>query len=361
MYMLVLQCIFHFLEQPACEIFAMHHNRLSLSIQTDPIVIATLLNAEGVIDNATLNKIQILEDTGTAVLLEKMEKAVYKNYLNLKKFAIILAKFKNTGLVGESILRAYGNYSFHHSQCKLLPIQKQRLFPDDYSEVIKTHDNIKIIIPRNYEPKFKEMRSNWTSTIINVVNLIMKVPPDQLMDYLFVYLMSAKQVTKADLLQIMIEECSLIDISLLGGIIEHFDIQEAKPIIKQYMMMVDGFCENFLLHFNEHISNYPILDGERITIEVNKKVDDKTLKDIDDLLHIAFEKLSHNVKLVVIRESNSFIIICSFPLILTDLLIATAIENIELLKDEGMQQLTIGYVNVYSNNKVVYTAMYNTF
>ena len=196
------------------------------------------------------------------------------------------------------------------------------------------------------------MRSNWAATIIDVVNLIMKVPPDQLMDYLFVHLMSAKQVTKASLLQIMTEECSLIDISLLGGIVERFEIQEAKPIIKQYTMMLDDFCKNVSLHFNELILNYPILDGERITIEVNKKVNDKTLNDIDDLLHIAFEKLSHNVKVVVIRESNSFIIICSFPLILTDLLVASAFKNIELLKDEGVQQLTIGYVNVYSNNKV---------
>ena len=203
------------------------------------------------------------------------------------------------------------------------------------------------------------MRSSWSTTITDVVNLIMKVPQDQLMDYLFVYLMSAKQVTKESLLQIMTEECSLIDISFLGGIVERFEIQEAKPIIKRYTMMLDDFCKNVSLHFNEFISNYPILDGERITIEVNKKVNDKTLNDIDDLLHIAFEKLSHNVKVVVIRESNSFIIVCSFPLFLTDFLIAAAIKNIELLKDEGVQQLTIGYVNMYSNNKV-YTAVYNT-
>lgn len=111
------QCIFHFLEQPACEIFTKHHKRLSLSIQTDPIAIATLLNAEGVIDNATLNKIQTLEDMGTVVLLQEMEKAIYKSYLNLKKFAIILTKFKDTDLVGKSILKAYGNYIFHHSKC----------------------------------------------------------------------------------------------------------------------------------------------------------------------------------------------------------------------------------------------------
>ena len=99
-----------FLEQPACDIFTKHHKRLSLSIQTDPIVIATLLNAEGVIDNATLKKIRTLEDMRTIVLLQEMEKAVYKSYLNLKKFAIILTKFTSTYSVGESILKAYGNY-----------------------------------------------------------------------------------------------------------------------------------------------------------------------------------------------------------------------------------------------------------
>ena len=203
------------------------------------------------------------------------------------------------------------------------------------------------------------MRSNWTATIKDVLDLIMKVPQDQLMDYLSVYLM--KQVTKDNLRPIIISKNSLINISFLEGIVKYFEIQEAKPIIKQYKMMVDDFCKNVLLHFNEHISSYPTLDGERITIKVNKKVDNITLNDINDLLHIAFEKLSHNVEVVVIQESNSFIIVCSFPLILTDLLVATAIKNIELLKNEGVQQLTIGYVNVYSNNKVVYTAVYNTF
>ena len=55
-----------------------------------------------------------------------MEKAIYKSYLNLKKFAIILTKFKDTDLVGKSILKAYGNYIFHHSKCKLLLIQEKR-------------------------------------------------------------------------------------------------------------------------------------------------------------------------------------------------------------------------------------------
>ena len=114
-------------------------------------------------------------------------------------------------------------------------------------------------------------------------------------------------------------------------------------------------CNNKLDHhqtIHELILNYPILDGKRITIEVNKKVNDKTLNDIDDLLHIAFEKLSHNVKVVVIQESNSFIIVCSFPLILTDLLVATAIKNMGVLKDERCTTTDHGYVNVYSNNKV---------
>ena len=105
-----MQCIIHFLEQSACEIFTKHHKRLSLSIQTDPVVIAIILNAEGIIDNATLNIIQISENKGIRFLLYAMKKAVYKRNLNLKKIAIILKKFKNTVLVGKSILKAYGNY-----------------------------------------------------------------------------------------------------------------------------------------------------------------------------------------------------------------------------------------------------------
>ena len=229
-------------------------------------------------------------------------------------------------------------------------------FTDEETESVDIAGGIKIRIPRNYEPKFKELRFLWKTAILDVVNLI-KFPAsqDKLMDYFF---MDSKFVRekpgKESVLNIIKEKCSLIDITALEEIVSYLEIQEAKQIIKRYKTMVEEFRKNVSLRLglNETIYEYPILKGEKIIIEVNRKVDDNTLNDVEDILQIAFENYFSNVKLVAIRESNSFIIICSFPLILTELLTATAVKNIELLKEEGVQQLTIGYVNVYSHNKV---------
>ena len=217
-------------------------------------------------------------------------------------------------------------------------------------------DELKVNVSYSYGLEFKDMRSKWRSTRSKVWKLFEHISLEEMKDYFIGEEDLPNFGTREDIQKFVMEKSSLIDIHMLVGMVEHFEINKAKPIIEKYQKMVDEFCKNvpLRLSLNEIISSYPILDGEKIVIKVVRKIDDKTLKDIDDLLHIAFEKLSRKVKLVVIRESNSFIVICSFPLILTDFLIATAIKNIELLKDEGVQQLTIGYVKVYSNNKVVY-------
>ncbi|XP_019854903.1 PREDICTED: uncharacterized protein LOC109583850 [Amphimedon queenslandica] len=326
-------------KQPACFIFNKFHKRIFSSIRGYPEAIATLLHKEEMISDKVLKRIETNKGMGTDILLDEVHKIVYKNYKNVKKFAVILKKFTTTELVGKSILLEYG-----------------KKFTDEETESVDIAGAVKIRIPRNYEPKFKELRFLWWTTILDVVNLI-KFPASQekLMDYFFIdSKFVGEKPVKESVLNIMKDKCSLIDITTLEEIIRYLEIQEAKPIIKRYKKMVEEFCKDVSLRFglNETIYKHPILKGERITIEVNRKVDDNTLNDIEDLLQIAFENYFFSVKLVTIRESNSFIIICSFPLILTDVLTATAVKNIEALKQKGIQQLTIGYVNVYSHGKV---------
>ena len=221
--------------------------------------------------------------------------------------------------------------------------------------------DIKIRIPRNYEPEFKKLRSLWWTTILDVIDSI-KVSQVYVKDYLFGLNIEVEKPGKVSLslLEFMKEKCSLIDITYLNKFAERFGNYQAKQIIKQYETAVEEFRKNVSLQLslNETIYKYPVLKGEKIIIEVNRKVDDTTLNDIEDILQSAFEELSFNVELVTIQKSNSFIIICSFPLILTDVITAKAVKNIELLKQKGVQQLTIGYINVYSHNKVCFMIKY---
>lgn len=208
----------------------------------------------------------------------------------------------------------------------------------------------KITFPLSYQPEFKKMRHELIRTIKKVLNFA-DFSLEDIKDSLYGIADLTNCNTTRDLLQFMIDKNTLYDTTLLEAFIEELGIKGAEPIIQQYKLKVDEFCKNIplRLNINQLLSDYPILVSETIVIEVNKEVDDKTFEDIKHLLFIAFESFSNSVKLSIIRESNSFTIICSFPLILTELLIALAFKNTELLAKEGVQHLTIGYVNVFSH------------
>ena len=159
-----------------------------------------------------------------------------------------------------------------------------------------------------------------------------------------------------EIMQIIIDQCSLVDLTLLEGIIERFNIEEAKKHINEYKETLQDFCSNISLHswLNETIGCFSSLQCETLQFSVDKSVDERTLKDVHDLTAIAFESLSPNVRVIVIKEGNSFTITCSFPLVLSESLIATALKNLEQLKKEGLMKLTIGYSTVYCQNKVTY-------
>uniref|UniRef100_A0A1X7T4V9 Death domain-containing protein n=1 Tax=Amphimedon queenslandica TaxID=400682 RepID=A0A1X7T4V9_AMPQE len=89
------------------------------------------------------------------------------------------------------------------------------------------------------------------------------------------------------------------------------------------------------------------LQCERITIVVDEDAADRTIKDIKKLSKNIFKKLSPHIKLNVIKDGDSFTITCSFPLILSEQLITAALNNIDVLKENKVKRLTIGYCTVY--------------
>ena len=154
-----------------------------------------------------------------------------------------------------------------------------------------------------------------------------------------------------DIIKLIGDNCSLIDIALLEGVVDRFNVEEAKTAIQRYKDEIESFHQEgrpLRRFLNKELALSSPLQCETATITVNKAVDDYELKDINILMTVAFEALAPNVKMVVIREreDNSFTITCSFPLTISESLINTALENIEALIERGVQRLTIGYCTI---------------
>ena len=152
-----------------------------------------------------------------------------------------------------------------------------------------------------------------------------------------------------DLLTILADECSLTNVSLLEAVADRFQLTAAKEFIQKYKEEVDKFCKDTLLEkcIGETISSDSLLKCETMTLSICGAIADHTFNDARELVKYASGKCEPCVKINVIKEDNSFTITCSFPLILSELFIASAIENLELLKKKGLLKLTVGYGVVY--------------
>ena len=220
-----------------------------------------------------------------------------------------------------------------------------------------------IIVPVNFNLECKEMRKKWAIAVYSAISAIKAIAVEEQELKGFLQVQTSNSDVKeqlntcesvGEIMQIVINQCSLVDLTLLEGIIEFFNIEEAKKHIDEYKETVKDFCSNKSLSswLNETLGRFSCLQCETLQFSVDKNVDERTLKDVHDLTAIAFESLSTNVRVIVIKEGNSFTITCSFPLALSESLIATALKNLEQLKKEGLIKLTIGYSTVYSQNKV---------
>ena len=154
--------------------------------------------------------------------------------------------------------------------------------------------------------------------------------------------------SRKDIFDMIADECTLINIGRLESVVNFYNNEEVKQIIEQYKKYINDFNQMKLYQFlNEKFSDGSLLQSETALFYVDRSVKDSTLEDVRLLLATAFATLNQYVKVVVIREGNSYIITCSFPLHLSKELILSAIENIDSLKKRGLQRLTIGFSTVY--------------
>ena len=160
-----------------------------------------------------------------------------------------------------------------------------------------------------------------------------------------------------DILKIISEHCSIINIALLETIVDHYSIHEANDLIVTYKTKLQEFCKQSICNVKLKISSGSLPTCNTIQIVVNWKADECTLNRIQEFLSVALKSLAKRVEVIRFDEGRSITIACYFPHHLMDLLLAIVQENIEILKKMGLIELTIGYYTVYSKHEV--SVIYN--
>ena len=198
-----------------------------------------------------------------------------------------------------------------------------------------------IYVPRNIINDFTEMRAIFGSTFFKVQAVIEKCDLSieclrEFVEYSYPDLALQLSASKSikEVLCLVQKKCSLIDIKLLEKLVDEFEqLKEAEQHIKTYKEAIDKFCEKMSTRLC--LEQFTPLQCETATFVLDWNPDDHMLNDVKDLLAATFDKLSIiNVKIVVIKEGNSAIVECTFPVhvCLAMLVIVTAFNCFEVNK-----------------------------
>ena len=154
-----------------------------------------------------------------------------------------------------------------------------------------------------------------------------------------------------DVMELVEDKCTIINICCLEAIVDHYNITEAKRHITEFKTAVDTFCEkvktNICINQNFKVSSSHHLTCETIEFILEWEADKYTLRDIKDLLSKAFKDLAKSIQVRAIKEGNSIIVTCYAPQYMMDILLITAEENLDILKEVGVKKLTLDYCTIY--------------
>ena len=152
-------------------------------------------------------------------------------------------------------------------------------------------------------------------------------------------------------MELVEDKCTIINICCLEAIVDHYNITEAKTHITEFKTTVDRFCEkvktDICINQNFKVTSSYHLTCETIEFVLEWKTDEYTLSHIKDLLSKAFKDMAKSVQVRAIKEGNSIIVTCYAPQYMMDILLITADENLDILKEMGVKKLTLGYYTIY--------------
>ena len=214
----------------------------------------------------------------------------------------------------------------------------------------------------NVSDVFESIKNKFDISFGKIQEAIISSPPpiDELQRFLansynYIHPQVAHFISVNEILTVLRDHCTLIDVSCLEGIVEQFHIEEAKIHIRAFRDVIQLFCAEtkISLCLGEcfEVRKTPLLRCETATFVLKWKGDDYTLADVNEILQ---ESLEGKVQIRHLRQSDdddSITITCFFPHVLTFVLIAKAQENIELVKKKGLIQLVVGHCIIYDHRR----------
>uniref|UniRef100_A0A1X7TR49 Death domain-containing protein n=1 Tax=Amphimedon queenslandica TaxID=400682 RepID=A0A1X7TR49_AMPQE len=354
----------------AIDIFNTHHPLLSQSL-SDPVSVAIMLQREGVITGQILASVESASPSVPSqleVLLAAIIVAIESKYSLLQTFASVLCKFTGNVKLGTVIQRDYDKY--FNDDNKVIRV----VIPDDdmSTNTLSTRTTIpsptppitptvEIAIPQCMSDEFTSIQTSY-GRMLYKVRKIMKnkpLPLDDVKEYLCCFKKSLKISLSecrdiSEVLSIVENECSLINIKLLQSLVDEFEIEEAEKYITEYKAILKEFCRTvkITLCLNEKfeaLGGSPSLQCETVTYVFDWEPDEHMLQDIKQIISKTSGKL---VKIKYIKKGNSIIVTCSFPHSLTGALIIKLSENLKLLIKNGLMKLTVGYCTIWKKKKI---------
>ena len=203
-----------------------------------------------------------------------------------------------------------------------------------------------------YKYNFDQIRAKLGELFVVVSPIIEKaVTLGELKKYLRMCFPELKpQLSKAesfdDVMDIVREKCSIINIACLEAIIDHYKIEKAKPHITSYNLQVEAFCQSVELSVYETEDLMPNLSSqpeyEIIEFVLDWMMDEHTFSEINGLLCKAFGSMAKRVLVTKVKKGNSIIITCYASCFIVDDLLIEVKTNLGILKEMGLIKVTIG-------------------
>ena len=148
----------------------------------------------------------------------------------------------------------------------------------------------------------------------------------------------------------VVQECTITRIQYLKGIVKRFKVTDAEGDISDYHKHVEKQCSQLSIecierhHLRSPQSSRLICNTIKFIVKWNPT---KTqLKDIEGVLSKAFENMAEDVQVDTVEKANSFAIVCYAPHTMMAMLMVRARDNIDVLIEEGVMSLFVGYYTV---------------
>uniref|UniRef100_A0A1X7SKC9 Uncharacterized protein n=1 Tax=Amphimedon queenslandica TaxID=400682 RepID=A0A1X7SKC9_AMPQE len=216
-----------------------------------------------------------------------------------------------------------------------------------------------------HKPVFNEIRGSFGILRVELLPLITQSIPSVMEMKSFLQLsfpeLSA-ELSDADsiedIMNVVVKNCRVNDISVIKTIVKRFKITEAKPLISEYEEEVKTVCDSLKDFLGQNQPEH-FLICETIHFTLGWEPEEHSLDDIRNLLEEAFKELNKRIIVQSIHRGNSIIIFCYGPHHLLAALLLEAQDNLNILmKEFSLIRLTIGHYTVY-DKRIRYKVMNN--